>query len=106
MVAGIRVRALACILLGAVLGCGCGSVASNQQGGGTKHVNLSFVYSRTPFNAFDEMARGARSASQDIAGVTFSAMAPPQIDGAAERGLLETATKTSKDGVPYQTSTP
>jgi ribose transport system substrate-binding protein len=76
--------------------------------GAARHLDVAFVYADTGVAALGEMALGAKAAAADAGGVTLDVAAPPGItpDAPAEVGMLQSALRSSRDGVAYQTNQP
>jgi ABC-type sugar transport system substrate-binding protein len=72
----------------------------------TKKLDLAFVYADTTQNPFQEMALGAKAAADDDGNVNLQEQAPTGIDGPKEVSMLQSLTRTAKDGIAYQTVTP
>lgn len=81
-----------------------GSTPSSS-GGADTPVNVAFVYATTTLNPMQEMAYGSKVAA-DEAGAKLTLTAPSGVDGPAQVQLFQSATRTSKDGIAYQTLTP
>jgi len=66
------------------------------------------VYSLAAVNPLVEMSMGARAAAQDSVNVSLSLAAPPGVipDPSAQVTLFQTAIKSSRDGVAFQTNVP
>lgn len=64
------------------------------------------MYSTTSLNPFQEMALGAKAAAQQDGNTDLKEAAPPTTSGPKEVSDLESVTRTSTDGVAYETTTP
>ncbi|MFV0462141.1 MAG: sugar ABC transporter substrate-binding protein [Nostocoides sp.] len=70
-----------------------------------KPAKVAFVYATTTLNPMQEMAYGSKVAA-DASGAKLTLSAPSGVDGPAEMQLFQSASRTSTDGIAYQTLTP
>lgn len=92
----------ACVVA-ALAACGTSSAS-----GGTKSgtLHMAFIYADTTQNPFQEMALGAKAASNDAGNIDLTEVGPSGINGPTEVTEFQSATRTSPDGIGLETLTP
>ncbi|GAA3885795.1 hypothetical protein GCM10022243_58270 [Saccharothrix violaceirubra] len=84
--------------------CGSGNEAGSSDP--NRKLNLAFVYATSTQNPFQEMAFGAKAASDDAGNVNLTLSAPSGINGAQQVTMFQSAVRNATDGVALETLTP
>lgn len=104
------------VLVGVVCGvlalsaCGTTKPQSTPGSGGTSGksgtLHLAFIYADTTQNPFQEMALGAKAATDEAGNVDLTEVGPSGINGPQQVTQFQAAIRTSKDGIGLETLTP